>query len=98
MLSKYGMKTYIKYDKRCFIISSIKFNLQELDLRLARYIVYVLLSYKGKVWIKSRSVSVTDERSKGQLTVITFTSGTCCCANQHPASVCIPLPQGSCCY
>ena len=63
MSSKYGMKKYIKYDKRCFIISSIntiktKFYLQEHDLRLAWYIVYRLLSYKREVWIKSRSVSV----------------------------------------
>ena len=58
----------MKYDKRCFIISSIttiktKFYLQERDLRLARYVVYLLLSCKRKVWIQSRSVSVTYERS-----------------------------------
>ena len=52
MSSKYGMKKYIKYGKRCFIISSVKFYLQECDLRLARYVVYLLLSYKLEVWIK----------------------------------------------
>ena len=59
---------YIKYDNRCFIISSIntiktKFYLQQRDLRLARYVVYLLLCYKREVWMKSCSVSVTYERS-----------------------------------
>ena len=50
MSTKYSLKKHIKYDKRYFIIRSIctiktKFNLQERDLRLARYNVYLLLSY-----------------------------------------------------